>query len=64
MFKKQKVSLQQRWRKQMIDYREKDEVLNVYVALAFAGKAGNNEVLKAPVSGKGRKRSQERIKID
>lgn len=48
----------------MIDRREKDEVLNEYVALAFAGKAGNNKVLKAPVSGKGRKRSQEGIKID
>ena len=64
MLKKQKVSPQQRWRKQMIDCRGKDEVLHKNVALAFAGKAGNNKVLKAPISGNGRKKPQERIKID
>ena len=63
MFKKQKVSPQQRWWKQMVDCRNKDGVLNEFVVLAFSGKAGNRKILQTSVSGKGRNRTQEKIKI-
>jgi len=47
----------------MVDCRNKDGVLNEFVVLAFSGKAGNRKILQTSVSGKGRNRSQEKIKI-
>lgn len=54
----------QRGKKQIIDDKEKAEKLNECIALAFTGKAGSNKALKAVVYNKGRKRSQNRIRID